>query len=381
MAIPLFVLFEIGWIVFTAGFGLLLSNKEHSMLKEDDSRKSPLYFPYYMTLVGGQFIAVLVLLHAALPSGRPSSIISAVSTILNTIYFTSVGYVINASYIKIQGVKWDNFVGITTVNDPQLVRAVNLMLAGSIILTVSWSLVQLLSFFCQHSPQPVQRRNLWDVIVECWKNCTVVVGDVSESVRLSSIPAMLLSAIGWCVYVGGVHHNGLYWGYQVGGWTVVVVTPLMYLASILHAGYTGKASSLMGIFAAILNTFFVVDVGFSVTTAGKYLYNSLQILTPTLQQEVEDRLKYDVYYHRLILGGGIVCLVFWTVVLVLWPFYQPTGTGYSTATDNEIDNNEYNNDLLLSASSPFNHELEEHIAESQENIQQLHMGEYHTNNV
>ena len=28
-------------------------------------------------------------------------------------------------------------------------------------------------------------------------------------------------------------------------------------------------------------------------------------------------------YCRVMLSGGAVCLIFWTVVLILWPFYQP----------------------------------------------------------
>ena len=374
LATPIFALFEIGWIVFTAGFGLLLSNKEHdSILKEDDNRKSPLYFSYYMTLVGGHFVAALGLLHAAMPSGIPSHIIGALSTILNTIYFISVGYVINTSCYKIQEIRVENYHNqYAPEHDSQLVRAVNLMLAGSIILAVSWGLVQLLSFFYQHCPQPVQTRNLWYVISECWKNRTILAGGVSESVRLSSIPAMLLSAIGWCVYVSGLHHGNL-WGYTFGGWGASFVPPFMYLASLFRAGYTGKASILMGIFASILNTFFVVGMGASVTYAGSYLYQSQDLLANAHSQENIEEIKEYVYYNRILLGGGMVCLIFWTVVLVLWPFYRPKGTGYSHATNDEIDDN---NDLLLPASLSVTHE--EHIIESQESIQQPHMEEYRT---
>ena len=86
----------------------MLSNKEDDnivTLKENSDNRSPLYFPYYMTLVSGQFVAVLGFLHAALPLGLPSYIVGALSTILNTIYFVSVGYVINSSYNDIQDLK------------------------------------------------------------------------------------------------------------------------------------------------------------------------------------------------------------------------------------------------------------------------------------
>ena len=84
LVLPFFALFEIGWIVYSIWihpFAGKLSNKE------DSSIKHPLYFPYYMILIGGQFVALLGILHAALPSGRISSIIGALFTILNIIYY------------------------------------------------------------------------------------------------------------------------------------------------------------------------------------------------------------------------------------------------------------------------------------------------------
>ena len=41
------------------------------------------------------------------------------------------------------------------------------MLAGTIILAVSWGLVQVISFSYERSPQSVPARNLWCVVVEC----------------------------------------------------------------------------------------------------------------------------------------------------------------------------------------------------------------------
>jgi hypothetical protein len=356
----------------TAGFGLLLSNKEEdSTLKEDSNRKSPLYFPYYMTLVGGIFVALLGLLHAALPSGIPSSIIGALSTILNTIYFVSVGYVINMSYNKIMSIwwqqKWNSYNSQPPeYHDPQLVRAVRLMLVGSIILTVSWGLLQVLSHFYERCPQPVQTRNL---------------RDVSESVRLLSIPAILLSAIGWCVYLCGLYfnsdvHRWYYYTniiyYTHGDWSATTITPLMYVAAVLHSGYTGKASTLMGVFASILNTFFVVGMGFSVTVQGSYLYQTLHQHPSEYSQEDRDLIRFI----RLMLGGGVVCLMFWTVVLVLWPFYRPKRTSYGQAASTGIINGYHddNNPLLPGSSSVT---VQRHTTDNQEYTQQQpHVQEY-----
>jgi hypothetical protein len=382
LAVPLFGLFFMGLIVFTAGFGLLLSNKEEdSTLKKDSNRKSPLYFPYYTTLVGGIFIALLGLRHAALPSGTPSSITGALSTILNTVYFVSVGYVVNMSYYEIWSIwleqKWDSYNNWSPdYHDPKLVRAAQLMLAGSIILTVSWGLLQVLSHFYERCPQSVQTRNLWCVIVECWKNKTTLVRDVSESVRLSSIPAILLSAVGWCVFLGGLHSNTR-WGYVYthGSWSAATITPLMYVAAVLHAGYTGKASTLMGVFASILNIFFVIGMGFSVVAQGNNLYRILHQHSGEYSQEEQD----SIHSGRLMLGGGVICLVFWTVVLVLWPFYRPKGTSHGHAASSGIINGYHDDDdLLLPGSSSV--AVQRHVTDNQEYTQQQlpHVQEYHT---
>jgi hypothetical protein len=78
------------------------------------------------------------------------------------------------------------------VDQKLVVKVASLILAGSIMLVVSWSLVQFASFFYKYRPQPtLQTRKLWSVIAECWRNHTILVGNVSESVRLASIIAML----------------------------------------------------------------------------------------------------------------------------------------------------------------------------------------------
>jgi hypothetical protein len=105
----------------------------------------------------------------------------------------------------------------------------------------------------------------------------------------------------------------------------------MYLASLFHAGCTGTASTVFGIVTSILNTLFIVGMGFSVTFAAELLYlisespeftASLEaaatspggtgtVIIPQLDIEEMKR------NNRLMLGGGVVCLIFWTVVLVL----------------------------------------------------------------
>ena len=294
LAIPLFALFEIGWIFFTAGFILFLKSKIGDIILD---KNNPVFYPHYMILVGGQFVVLLGLLHAALPSGTPNSIFGVLSTILNIIYFVSVGYLITANLFIILFFKRGKYylkdaqleAVIGHEVEQQLMQTPNLMLAGSVILVVSWSLVQFVSFFYEHRPQPVHvhvpTRGVWYVIAECWKNYTIVTGDDHNSVRLVSIIATFLSVIGWSIFILGLFSTKLVLVmiYLIGGWSAVTVTPLMYLVSLFYAGCMGKASTVLGIIASLLNTFFIVGMGFSVTFTGVFLYE----ITPELAAFIE----------------------------------------------------------------------------------------------
>lgn len=80
LAIPTFVLFAVGWIVFTVGLGLQLNELVNNAF----------YVPYYLSLAGGPFVIAFGLIHAALPSNLAGAIIGTLSTILNNIYFVAI---------------------------------------------------------------------------------------------------------------------------------------------------------------------------------------------------------------------------------------------------------------------------------------------------
>ena len=97
LAIPVFALFAVGWIVYTAGFGLVLNETVEASATPSLSTmivNNPLYFPYYFTLAGGPFVVTFGVLHAALPSNQAGAIIGVLSIILNNIYFVSVGFIL-----------------------------------------------------------------------------------------------------------------------------------------------------------------------------------------------------------------------------------------------------------------------------------------------
>ena len=335
LAILVFVLFEVGWIVYTVGFGLVLDGKPSTLLAPTDI-KNLFYFPFYFTLVSGQFMVVLGLLHAALPSSRASAIIGVFSTILNHVCFASIGFVL---------VYCGQFIVLLLENasESRPGASLILMFAGTFLLAVSWIFSQIFAIFYK-KPQQTRTRNWWVLTVDIYK---ALVGDAqvcgsigrlftrTEMIHLLSIPAVVLSAIGWSVYAGGLYNLNQALA-SAGGidllsnnfavWGSSIITPIAFLIALLHAGSSGNQSdAILGVLLSILNTFISVCVGYVVTFMGQALHTidslNFRQLDPFTIQLIRN--------INLTLGGGIVCLLFWTFVLVLSQFYT-----YSASTTN-----------------------------------------------
>ena len=115
--------------------------------------------------------------------------------------------------------------------------------------------------------------------------------------------------------------------YDFGTWAAFFITPLLYLVSLLHAGLSGDASIMSGVFAAILNIFFVLSMGYTLVSVSitKYLLRkyllSQSTLSITADSEFLNVIQQIIYYADLVLGGGVVCLFFWMVIYAAWHFY------------------------------------------------------------
>ena len=359
LAIPVIVLFEIGWIIYTAGLGVQLHlvrtdqvlyprdplHVSRGLVGPVKALKSQYLFPDYFTLVGGQFVALFFLLHAALPSSIASYVVGVLSTLLNVIYFVSVGYLLNINPPELDRTTpywldpYSPSYGNAHVSQLQL-HALRCMFTGTIFMAISWGLIQLLGLFYEsrckpNLTEPLQRRNLWYVIREFGQLCVrgpsrsrfELKATPGEMSRLCALPLLILSAIGWCVCVTGLHmfnKNSRCTPYVYGDWATISIPPLLYLAALLHAGCSGDASIMSGVFAAILNTFFVLNVGYTVVKTSF---------------EKEIRIEYsrwfgpdsridpeDVHIDDLILGGSAACLFFWTVIHIFWHFFSLNGS-------------------------------------------------------
>ena len=330
LAIPVLILFAVGWVVYSAGFGLVLNETVEASATPSLSTtnaNNPFYFPYYFTLVGGPFVVTFGVLHATLPSNQAGAIIGVLSTILNNIYFVSVGFILSYSHLILTR---------TTESDNSL----NLMFAGAILLTVSWSLSQILAVFFKQLQQTQRKNNWWVLIVDFLKIFTRnQVWDHhltrTDVIRLLSIPAVAVSIIGWGVYVGGIHNvlqafagNSIISSIAFNNfaiWGSLTITPFGFLIALLQAGSSGS-ETILGSLVSILNSFIIVCVGYVVTYIGQILYilNNAGISVP---------LIHDI---NLIFGGGIIFLLFWTIILAMSRFYDTHSIRATDSTNNQL---------------------------------------------
>ena len=298
--------------------------------------RDPVLFSQYFALVGGQFVAVLFLIHAALPLNTASYVVGVLSSILNVIYFVSIGYLIVWSVNEVRLISAilespyqsysPDYSELSSEALRRYLQAFRCVLSGTIIMTISWGIIQLFTFF--YKP-PQNKTNLWQVVREFSRNLSTsssqAKAKLDELIRLSTVPLLILSAIGWAVCTAGLYRlydnnrsSIIIQQYDFATWATFFVTPLLYFAALFHAGCSGDASTMSGVFAAIFNVFFVLNMGCTVVAVCIWKYTqSLDQSNSTFQVSEE-----DIHNSNLVLGGGIVCLLFWTIVHTAWLFYR-----------------------------------------------------------
>ena len=353
LAIPMVVLFELGWIIYTGGLGSYMhqqvldntdrsdsTSRYSSYDQQSESRDAyevlryPVLFSHYFTLVGGQFVAILFLIHAALPLNTASYVVGVLSSILNVIYFVSVGYLINwgvisvriyestISILQLQQSPYSSSYSESSSEALRMARlylqAIRCVLAGTIIMTISWGIIQLLTFFYK----PTQNKT--DLLqVYSRTSISQAKAKLGELIRFSTVPLLILSAIGWAVCIAGLYRlndTSTSHRYDFETWATFFVTPLLYFAALFHAVCSGGASTMSGIYAAIFNVFFVLSMGSRVVISciAKYIL--------TLDQSNLTFSEENINNFNDVLGGGIACLLFWTIVHTAWLFYCCDGS-------------------------------------------------------
>ena len=92
-------------------------------------------------------------------------------------------------------------------------------------------------------------------------------------------------------------------------WGSLTITPFGFLIALLQAGSSSGSETIFGSLVSILNSFMIVCVGYVVTYVGQslYIFNNAGISVPLIGD---------------IFGGGIVFLLFWTIILAMSRFYD-----------------------------------------------------------
>ena len=230
-------------------------------------------------------------------------------------------------------------------------------------MVISWGLIQLLFFF--YESQNSQRRSLWRMIREFGWPDIQLKATLDEWLRLGTIPVLILSAVGWCVCIAGLHkiledrsntgtsyYTAFPQQYDFGIWAIFFVVPLLYLAALLHAGCSGDASTMSGIFAAILNTFFVLSMGYAVVGVSITKYSDSQRTRSRYSTSQDPQV---VHNENLILGGGVVCLIFWTIIHVFWHFYRQKESGDHTRSTRQPNNGDDHPQIIMHAQHDSNY--------------------------
>ena len=300
--LPLFF-FVVGWGLFVAGFCWSLSSLSvtdkysYSPTLIVISRADPSLYPFYMTLVGGPFIALAGSLHALMVRiSILNSILGLIAVKLSVIYFVSAGTV---AIICARNVYYPE------EGSPANAKVV-LMLSGTLVQTVCWCIILILSVFYKYRPFSD---------TEGGSTCSGRHWPFTPGLgRILCIPCVILSAVGWCIYTGGMYNTNPWDMFYVR--PAFIIPPLAYLTALLHAGCSGGASTVMGVFASILNMLFLSFMGSYLVSFAMYLY------TITKEPDDDPDFHNEHYYERMILAGGAIYLVFWGCILALWPFYH-----------------------------------------------------------
>ena len=330
----------LGWLVYSVGFIWFLISSENPNQQADDPG-DPTFFPFYIALIGGPAVYVFGALHAML-SGAAGAVLGIFVAFLNVVYFSSVSWI---AYDK--GLNVTNGSSTPGVSDPD--KKAWLMFEGTLFALVCWCIVLVLSVFYKNPNNRLNSRHSQDCLTMCTRatrtsNSKIPFPGVA---RFLSVLFLLLSMIGWCIFVAGYHQ----WNADHKDSTVqchifddhtnpvvicaLIIGPLLYLASLLHAGCSGRTST-MGVFTTILHALYVFSNG--------YIITHLSTLSSNIRSNCSS--KNEPYNNiDFMLGGSVASVLFWTVVFALRPFYQDfRGTsGRASSSSSRVRGNADNN--------------------------------------
>ena len=280
--------FLVGWIVYLIGSCWALATwTGRTANGRYISKTDPDLTPFYAVLVGGPFVFLLGVLHAALP-GLSSVLVGAISA------FPSSTFVVCTSIVSADCV-WH--IALTRYDDrmdtpaPKLHPSTVVLLIGTLILGLGWLTVMICSLFYNYQSEnwiQVPRQNVTQSRIPF----------APGKARMESVSVLVASAICWLVVVIQL---------PVGKWFpfdgVILIGPLLHIAMFLHAGCFGGASTVSGVFASVLSVMYMAFVGTALST--------VDYACSVHSCRSVDNIKYP----------GIIGLILVACILFLWPLY------------------------------------------------------------
>ena len=289
--------FLVGWVVYLLGSCWVLATwTGKSANGRYVSKTDPDLTPFYAVLVGGPFVLLLGLLHAALP-GLSSVIVGAISVFPSTFFVVCVSIVSAESVWNIALTLYHDNHTVDTQAAHPLHPTTVVLLIGTLILGLSWLTVMICSLFYSYQSEywiQVPRQNTGTQSRTPVRRSPFGPGKA----RVESVPVIIASAICWLVIVVQL---------PVGKWFpfdgIILVGPLLHLAMLLHAGCYGGASTVSGIFASIFSVMYMAFIGTALSS-----------------------VDYACSVHSCrnvnsIKDGGIIGLIVVSTALCLWPLY------------------------------------------------------------
>lgn len=318
------MLFGIGWIIYLVGFVRKMAKPSPSFPRWDN-------YPAMVAVVVGPFVFLASLLQSCL-GDTPSAVMGSFAAASAVVFLVGLG---NSSITTAQILYQYNSTA-ERLAIPYPAAA----LTGCIVCILSITILLGLWGYYRIMPSSSRRRNR-----RHRKHHTLHTEDEDGSsleqpprercmalafagyARKLAIFCILLAGVGWGVVVGGHHQRisrvpeeGSYVNstfiFDFGQWGTLVLTPLLLFFALIHAGTSGRTSSVMGVVTSTLNGFVLTSIGYYIIhDVGGWLKKECST------KDCNFTLPRTAAALSEIVGSFAFCF-FWACVLGIWPFYR-----------------------------------------------------------
>ena len=323
-------LYVLGWVAFVTGFVRRMVKPTATVSRRDN-------YPEIVAVAVGPLFLLFAFLHACL-NGTPSALMGSVAAVSAAVFLVCLG---NTSITSAQVLyKYNGSDNATTLG--LSLPYLSTSLAGSLLCCLAITMLLALWDYYWRLPRRTRRVNRRvqreivlhnddndddDDSVSSSSNTNRKAPLFAGCARKAALCCIIIAGLGWGILVGGHHQRisripreGGYvdniFYFDFGQWTSIVLTPILLLFAIIHAGATGRSSSVMGVVIAILNGFVLISMGF-------YLIHDVG---GWLEEQCSDgkNCNFTLPKSKAALCeivGGFLFVFFWASVLGIWPFY------------------------------------------------------------